>query len=196
MPSTATRIDIYNLTLDLLEEAPVTSLADGKPTTNWLNRNYETARDAELRRHPWNFALARTRLAADAGAPAFGWARRFTLPADCLAVTPLTAEGRQNGALVPYEVEGDKVLSDATAPLPLRYVARITDEARFDPLFVEVLVSKLAFKMAHWLTGKRSFAERALTLYQDALAAARLADALESTFPDAVADDIIAIRSS
>lgn len=195
MASTASRIDIYNMALDLLEEAPVTSASDGKPATNWLNRNYPTARDGELRRHSWNFALTRTSLPADAAAPAFGWDRAFTLPADCLAVQALTEGGRQNGAPVPYEVEGDKVLTHAPAPLRLRYVRRVTDEGRFDPLFVEVLVAKLAFKMGHWLTGKRSFAERALVTYQDALASARLADALESTFPHVYADDVIAIRS-
>jgi len=195
MPSTASRIDIYNMTLDLLEEAPATSLSDGRPVTGWLNRNYPTARDGELRKHSWNFALARASLAADTMAPVFGWARAFTLPADCLAVTPLTLEGTQNGAPIPYEVEGNKVLTDATAPLRLRYIARVENEGQFDPLFVEVLVAKLAFKMGHWLTGKRSFAERALATYQDALAAARLADALESTFPDVHADDVIAIRS-
>ncbi len=195
MPSTSSRIDIYNMTLDLLEEGPVTSLTDGKPATNWLNRNYETARDGELRKHSWNFALTRASLAADAEAPQFGWSRQFTLPADCLAVKPPTAEGKQNGALVAYEVEANKILTDAVAPLRLRYIRRVGEEASFDPLFVEVLVSKLAFKMAHWLTGKRSFAERALGIYQDTLSAARLADALESTFPDVIADDVIEIRS-
>lgn len=195
MPSTASRIDLYNMTLDLLEEVPVTSLTDGNPATNWLNRNYETARDGELRKHTWNFALARASLAADSAAPPFGWLRQYTLPADCLAVKPLTAEGKQNGALVPYELEANKILTDALAPVKLRYIRRVGDEASFDPLFVEVLVSKLAFKMAHWLTGKRSFAERALTIYRDTLSAARLADALESTFPDVIADDVIAIRS-
>ena len=85
MPSTASRIDLYNMTLDLLEEVPVTSLSDGTPATNWLNRNYETARDGELRKHTWNFALARASLAADSAPPPFGWLRQYTLPSDCLA---------------------------------------------------------------------------------------------------------------
>lgn len=196
MPSTASRIDIYNMALDLLEEAPLTSLSDGKPATNWLNRNYATARDGELRKHPWNFALCRARLPADAASPAFGWARQFTLPSDCIAVHSLTVDGEQNGAPVPYEVEANKILTDAAAPLKLRYVKRQADEGQFDPLFVEALVSKLAFKMAHWLTGKSSFSDRALGIYREALSAARLADALESTFPDVVADDVIAVRSN
>jgi hypothetical protein len=195
MPSTASRIDVYNMALDLLEETPVTSLTDGKPATNWLNRNYEISRDGELRKHSWNFALTRAGLAADSAAPAFGWSRQYTFPADCLAVKPLTAEGKQNGGLVAYEIEANKILTDAVAPLRLRYIRRVSSEAEFDPLFVEVLVAKLAFKMAHWLTGKRSFAERSLGIYQDTLSAARLADALESTFPDVIADDVIAIRS-
>lgn len=195
MASTASRIDIWNMTLDLLEEAPLTSLQDGTPVANWLDRNYETSRDGELRKHPWNFALTRAQLAADAEAPAFGWARRFTLPGDCIAVKPLTVSGLQNGAPIPHEVEANRILTDAAAPLAVRYVRRVTTEGEFDPLFVEVLVAKLAFKMAHWLTGKSSFAERMLGFYREALSAARLADALESTYPTAVADDVIAVRS-
>lgn len=195
MPSTASRIDIYNMALDLLEEAPLTSLSDGKPATNWLNRNYAATRDGELRKHAWNFALCRVTLAADTAAPVFGWTRQFTLPSDCVAVKPLTAAGEQNGAPLAYEVEANKILTNAVAPLKLRYIKRVADEGSFDPLFVEVLVSKLATKMAHWLTGKRSFADRAFALYEDALSSARLADALESTFPDVVADDVIAVRA-
>lgn len=195
MPTTASRIDLYNMTLDLLEEGPVTSLSDGSPVANWLNRNYEAARDGELRKHTWNFALARASLAADSAPPPFGWLRQYTLPSDCLAVKPLTSEGKQNGALIAFELEADKILTDAVSPVRLRYMRRVDSEAQFDPLFVEVLVSKLAFKMAHWLTGKRSFAERAQLIYQDALSSARLADALESTYPDVVADDVITARA-
>lgn len=195
MPSTASKIDIYNMALDLLEEQPSTSFTDGQDTTNWLNRNYETTRDAELRKHPWNFALKRASLPADTAAPAFGWAVAYTVPSDCLAVQPLTVSGKQNTAPIPYEFEGDKVLTDATAPLLLRYTKRITNEGKFDPLFVEALTGKLAAKMAHWLTGKSSFSDRATQSYEEALSFARLSNALESTYPRAYADDVITIRS-
>ncbi len=195
MPSTASRIDIYNMALDLLEEAPATSTSDGKATTNWLNRNYATARDGELRKHPWNFAVARAELPKEASAPAFGWASQFVLPPGCLMVMPPNAGGAQNGAPIAYEIEGNRLLTNASAPLRLRYVQRVENEGEFDPLFVEVLAGKLAFKMAHWLTGKRSFTDRALQIYQEALAAARLADALESTFPNVYGDEVIDIRS-
>ena len=117
MPSTASRIDIYNMTLDLLEEAPVTSVTDGKPATNWLNRNYPTARDGELRKHSWNFALTRASLAADAAAPAVRLGRAVhtagRLPGGEAADRRRQAERRP----VPYEVEANKVLTDAVAPV-------------------------------------------------------------------------------
>lgn len=195
MPSTAARIDIYNMALDLLEERSSTSVTDGEPTTEWLNRNYPTARDAELRKHPWNFAIARTSISADTAAPAFDWTYAYTMPSGWLAALPPTVNGRQNTAPIPYELEGDKILTNQSAPLKLRYIQQITNEGLFDPLFVEALTAKLAFKMAHWLTGKTSFAERALETYRESITNARLSDALESTFPDAYADDVIAIRS-
>ena len=92
--------------------------------------------------------------------------------------------------------KADKVLTHALAPLKLRYhQAGDSDRGAVRPAVRRgAWSSKLAFKMGHWLTGKRSFAERALTIYQDALSAARLADALESTVSDVYADDVIAAR--
>lgn len=55
-------VDVANLALDILREAPITSFTDGTPEANWLARNYATARDAELREHPWRFALKRKKI--------------------------------------------------------------------------------------------------------------------------------------
>ena len=68
-----TETDICNMALDILKEAPISSLTDVRPIASWLNRNFATQRDAALSLANWNFALTRTTLAADATAPAFGW---------------------------------------------------------------------------------------------------------------------------
>lgn len=194
MPSTASKIDIYNMALDLLQEVSLTSTADEGDVAGWLNRNYPTSRDAELRSHPWNFALTRASVAEDSTAPTFEWLHQYTLPADLLALRTLTEGGKINGKPVPYEVEGEKILTDCTSPLKIRYIRRVTNEGEYDPLFVEALVAKLAWKMAHWMTGKSSFVQIAQEAYTDAVLLARGADAIETTQPDFYSDDVIEIR--
>ena len=65
MPSTASRIDLYNMTLDLLEEVPVTSLSDGTPAANWLNRQLSN-------RARWRTAQAHLELRPCPGQPCRG----------------------------------------------------------------------------------------------------------------------------
>lgn len=52
-------VDVFNLALDLLKEAPITAFTDDTAVAEWGLRNYVTARNAELREHPWKFALKR-----------------------------------------------------------------------------------------------------------------------------------------
>lgn len=193
MPSTASLIDIYNMALDLLQETPV-AIGDGKPATNWLDRNYGPSRDAELRAAPWNFALRRTELAADVATPAFDWTYQYTAPTNWLAIRDLTQGGKLNEAPILYEMEGDKILTNSPPPLKVRYVIRVTTEGEYDPLFVQVLRTRLAMEMSHWMTGKQSFTERLTQMYRDAVLIARTANAIETTVANVYSDDVIAAR--
>ena len=55
-------VDIYNMALDLLHEAPITAFTDDTPEAEWGERNYVTSRNAELREHRWRFAIKRRTL--------------------------------------------------------------------------------------------------------------------------------------
>jgi hypothetical protein len=46
----------------------------------------------------------------------------------------------------PYAIEGTQILSEETS-MKIRYVKRVTDATKFDPLFVKVFVVELALKM-------------------------------------------------
>ena len=105
-------------------------------------RTYESVRDTVLDCHPWRFARTRTNLAADATAPAWGFAYQYTLPGDCLRV--LSIEGEQ----IPYETEGGKLLCDEAGPLYVRYLARVTDTGKFTPTFIQALATRWAAEMA------------------------------------------------
>jgi len=187
-------VAIYNMALDMLDEAPVTSPTDDTRAARLLVRNYGQTRDEVLRSHAWNFALARASLAAAGSAPAFGWRRAFPLPSDCLRVLPLASGGYMEGSPVPHEVESWSILTDAPAPLPVRYVRRVANPAAFDPLFARALAARLARYVGHVLTGKQSYVERIGRIYAEVIAEARSIDALEGTPPTPLGDSWIEAR--
>jgi hypothetical protein len=81
-------VDICNEAMDLLGAATITSLTENSKEARLCNRKFELTRDAVLRAHPWNAAIARAELAANSVGPAFGFTHQFQLPADpyCLRV--------------------------------------------------------------------------------------------------------------
>ena len=85
MPSV---VDICNEAMDLLGAATITSLTENSKEARLCNRRFETVRDAVLRAHPWNAAIARADLAQDSATPAFGFSFQYTLANDpyCLRV--------------------------------------------------------------------------------------------------------------
>ena len=179
---------ICNLALDLLAEAPIANLADDRRIARWCARNYDIARDSLLRKAPWRFAVKLVELPA-ATAPAFGWANAFDLPADCLRALPLTVNGNPEGAIIPSEVIGRRLETNAAAPLRLRSIYRNGDVTEYPADFIEALSAALAMKMAHWLTGKSGYFQIAQSVWREALNNAVLTDAIEGTIaePDASA---------
>lgn len=190
MASNLTQIGVMNMALDYLRQQNITAVTDDTAEAKWLGRNYAVVRDGLLRAHPWNFAIKRASIAADATNPSFGWDYAYTPPSDWLKILPLTYLGQRNGQPIPYEMEGNKILTNWEAPLLVRYVARVTDEGAWDVLFADALAVTLAYRMAHWMTGKQSLMQALGAQLQQTLAVARLNDALEGT-PEAIYDDEI-----
>ncbi len=180
MPSGLAKIGLWKMAANMLGELPLTSVDDDSRIARLLDDEYDQARDSELRKHHWNFAIKRASLPADVHKPAFGWARSFTLPADYIALLPLTSDGQGASPSLSYVLEGQHILCDATAPLKIRYVFRETREGYFDPLFADALAASLALRISHNITGKSSYMDRINALYEKAVSAARLNDAIES----------------
>ena len=177
----ASVVEICNRALDKLGEAPIVSLADDIKASRACARAYAPVRDAVLRDHPWNCAIHRTALAAEAEAPAWGYARRFPLPVDCLRV--LEVEGEAAGPGAGWIVEGRAVLTDIGAPLRVRYLRRLTDATLFDPLLAEALAARLAVELCEALTQSNTKRQMLLEDYAEIVARARSADGQEGTPP-------------
>ena len=192
MPTSQTAVG--NAALGKLGQGAVLSFDDPDDRARWLKARFADVRDLTLRANRWHFAMARARLSAEATAPAFGYGRQFPLPTDCLqlaevggvATTP--ALGDYQGAGRPaFALEGGRILTDAAAPLEIRYVRRVEDVAAWDPLFAEAVACRLAFDLAEKLTQSSGKKEAALRDYQLAVREAVRVNAIEAA-PESTAD--------
>lgn len=191
----ASDISICNAALIKLGADTILNLEEGTDRANKLKLRYPMIRDAELRRRRWRFSLERIQLAADAIGPSYGFARQFTLPARCLRVVQIgqshvgldLSDYRATSSSA-YSVEGRKVLTNFGAPLPVRFIAQITDTGLFDACFVEALASRIAYEMCERSTQSDSKRQLALADYRIAIREAVTSNALEMP-PESVADD-------
>lgn len=157
---TATNIEaVANLALDMVKEAPILSIDENRAAARWMKRNFWPVAQTCLTMHIWKFAMKRASIPADAQAPEFEWQYKYRKPTDCLRVLPLRVGGRMDGRLIPHQVEGDYILTNAPGPLKVRYIATQGNIATWPPLFVEAVACKLAARIAPSLTGKQSMVE-------------------------------------
>ena len=175
MPS---QVDICNRALQKLGADRIISLTQNSKEGRACNLAYEPVRDAELRAHAWNFAIKRRELAADATAPVYGYNYSYTLPSDCLRL--LKNDYQEEFYSKDWKVEGRKILTNESAPLQIRYIARITDTTLYDAIFTEALSCKMAMEMCEDLTQSNTKRQLAADEYKMTIREARKMNAFEN----------------
>ncbi len=187
-------VSICNLALTKMGADRITSLTDDNPEANAMNAVFASMRDLELRTHTWNFATERAQLSALSEAPTWGFARQFQLPSDCLR--PLTIGDKwitspmigiyyreSVGGDVdesPYRIEGNRIHTDFTAPLNIRYTRQVTDPNEFDAAFVDALACRLAVETAaDIIDANGQDVERLELMYRRSIMHARRVNAIE-----------------
>lgn len=156
------------------------------------NAVYDDARDATLRAHPWNFAEEHAQLAAKTTPPLFGFQRCFALPTAPFCLRVLRIHDRPRAV---WKVKGRDLQTDEAAPLDLIYVARVTDEQVFDPLFVAAFAARLGAMVAYGLTKSRTKENDAWERYRNILLPeARSVDGQEGSAPFAFGDSFLDSR--
>lgn len=110
---------------------------------------------AELRRHAWSFAMARFSLAELSTPPAFGYKHQYQLPSNFIRlwmigvnyVDPILNDYVGSDASA-FAIEGQKILTDETAPLPIRCITDVQNTPNlWDPLFFETVCIRLGLKL-------------------------------------------------
>lgn len=165
MASTVTQTDIVNAALaELGSTSRINSINDEQSNSA---RRAIAVWDMTLRlllaEHPWNFAIKRASLNALSAAPLSEYERQFALPADLVRWLP-AAQGDDD--YFEGEVEGEVMLSDADAPLVLRYIAFVEDVSKWPASFVEAFKYKLAGSLAEGETSSQSLRDRMLDQYE------------------------------
>jgi hypothetical protein len=184
--------DICNRALSKLGAGRISAITDQSVAARACQACYDILRRAELRIHPWNFAIERFQLAASATAPAFGPARAFPLPTGWLRVLPPDSKANLNDR--DWIIERGSILTDYTAPLEVRCVMDIEDTTLFDATFVEALASRMGIEMAEQLTQSNKKKEACAEMYKAAIAAAKKANAIEKAPQVPVADEWLTCR--
>ena len=188
----ASAVDICNIALTKLGAERIASLGENNESARACNLMYQFTRDAELRSHPWNFAIKRAQLAEDANPPSFGYAASFTLPSDFLRLLP--PDPAYNFNTHDWQIEGRKILTNETSLLDIRYVARITDTEQFDSLFVHALGARLAVEICEQLTQSNTKAQIMRDDYKEAIRTARKLNAFENIPAESYSDTWITAR--
>lgn len=192
----ASVIDVCNLALSHLgDSAQVIAISppDGTVQAAHCARFYPLARDAVLQAFPWSFAVRRSDLALVTNALGSDWRYAYALPSDCLR--PLAAlypglpavdlgAGESDTGSYPHVIEsagdGSLVLYTNTPTAQLRYIGRVTDPTKFQPLVVlaiaRLLASYLAGPILKGDTGAKVSLAQA-KLFEAEFAAAAAADA-------------------
>ncbi len=173
----ASEVGICNSALTKIGAARIVALDDGSKNANACAELYPKLRDDLLRRHAWNFAHVRRKLARLAAAPAFGFAYAYQLPTDWLRTVEVYTDDAAAG-LANYRIEGRTILASAEA-LYLVYIGVVTDPNDMPSDFRETLAAMLACDLAVPIAQSSSLRQQMADAFRDALARAKSVDAVE-----------------
>lgn len=176
-----------------LGAAAISSLDDNTARARRAKAIYEDVRDSVIRDAKWNFAMTRTQLSSTLADPSFGWSKNAELPQNpfCLRVI----QAYSGDIPIDHAVEGRKLMSNYTT-VNLLYLARITDPAQFDSMFIEAFEARLAAELALPITGSRTVSVDFWQLYDAKIKNARAIDAQEGTPPQIQATSLVSVRNT
>ena len=182
----ASIVDICNGALNQLGASTILTLTEDSKNARLCNARYTQVRDSVFRSHPWNCLQKRLQLAADTDAPAWGFTKQYTLPADCLRVLTILDYDAD------YKIEGRKILTD-NSTMKILYISRVEDPNEYDELLRETLSAALAADIAYAITSSNPTATNMFNLFQSKLKDARFVDSTEgqNLSPDKGMADVI-----
>lgn len=188
----ASKIEIWNRSLQKLGAKRVQDVNDDSPNARSLRVAYEPVKLRLLRSHRWNFSIKRINLPADATAPIFGRANAFQLPSDWVKMANDYPE--QNFNDKDWVVEGTKIYTNEQAPLPIRYVSNVDDPNQMDASFRELLSTELAYELCEEITQSNTKKSDLRMDKKEIISEARKANAFDKVAQEFPEDTFITVR--
>lgn len=203
-------VDIANRALQKLGDLTIRSFADNSKSARLASTSYDIIRRSELSKMVWNFALVRTSITylvdthGNPIVPSWGFGLTYQLPPDCVHVyqvsdifNGLSLHEYRNQDVREFVIEGDKLLTNMTGnasfsnvvvtptpatpvPLPILYVADVTDTSKFHALFIEALACKLAMEWCETDTQSLPKRQKAEQEYNATITQARFINAVQN----------------
>ncbi len=170
-------VGIANRALSRVGDSRIVSMTAPSKQARAVNDAWEIVRDEVFRAHPWNCISARAQLAALSPVPVFGYEQHYQLPSDCLRVLELV----EPFARFTWIIEGRALLTDAGAPIDIRYIVDEENTAVYDPMLVGALVARLAAEISEELTQSNSKTELRWKEYKESLRLAKGVDGQEQS---------------
>lgn len=108
---------------------------------------YESVRDSLLADFQWSFARTQISISKDAANPTTGYSFRYAIPTACKQIIRVNnIDDSENNAQ--WEVVGNFIHTNFATPIILDHTTTVTDVTKFPPIFVEILTTTLALKLA------------------------------------------------
>ena len=182
----ATEVSICANALRRLGDDPIVSLTDDTERARLCNAFYSEARDDVLRSHPWNFAITRQQLSQLSATPLYQYSYQYALPTDPFCLRVLEMEYSDYVFKIEHLAGTGRVLLTDEGTAKIIYIARITDTAQFDSLFIDTLTAKLSVDLAYPVTGSVQLQQNMQKLFESKLREARSVDGQEGFQDDLV----------
>ena len=182
----ATEVSICANALRRLGDSPIVSLTDDTERARLCNAFYSEARDEVLRSHPWNFAITRQQLSQLSTTPLYQYSYQYALPTDPYCLRVLEMEYSDYVFKIEHLAGTGRVLLTDEGTAKIIYIARVTDTAQFDSLFIDTLTAKLSVDLAYPVTGSVQLQQNMQKLFESKLREARSVDGQEGFQDDLV----------
>jgi hypothetical protein len=170
-------VTIANLAASALgEDDQLRSPDDDTHLSRSVRAVWDVERKAAIRDHSWNFAMARKALPRLVTSDdTYPYAFAYQLPSDNLRLIEVVGFHARD-----YACEADRILSNAAAPLRIRYLRDVAEPARWDGMFVKAFAMRVAWQIADRITGDTTRAQLAERRYMAVLREAKRVDAREN----------------
>lgn len=108
---------------------------------------FDQTRNELLADFDWQFARVQNTIAADLAPPAFGYAKRYSLPLTTLKVLRVNGVDEDEN-FGKWEIVGGYLHTDVSPTIQIETTAIVTDASKFPPVFVNMLTVTLAIKLS------------------------------------------------